>query len=74
MITLPASPDPVRGDTMTVLRSILLLVGAALAEIGSGWLVWQGAGILALGLYGFVATFQPWSPGVAVSRVPAHNG
>ena len=55
---------------MTVLRSILLFALAALAEIGGAWLVWQGvrehrglafagAGILALGLYGFVATFQP---------------
>lgn len=43
---------------------------AALAEIGGAWLVWQGvreqrgllwvgAGVLALGLYGFVATLQP---------------
>jgi small multidrug resistance family-3 protein len=55
---------------MTVLRSILLFTLAALAEIGRAWLVWQGvrehrglvfvgAGIVALGLYGFVATFQP---------------
>jgi small multidrug resistance family-3 protein len=55
---------------MTVLRSILLFAVAALAEIGGAWLVWQGvrehrglifvgAGILALGAYGFVATFQP---------------
>ncbi len=55
---------------MTVLRSILLFVLAALAEIGGAWLVWQGvrehrglawtgAGMLALGGYGFVATFQP---------------
>jgi small multidrug resistance family-3 protein len=55
---------------MIVLRSILLFVAAALAEIGGAWLVWQGvreqrglvfvgAGMLALGLYGFVATFQP---------------
>ena len=55
---------------MTVLRSILLFVVAALAEIGGAWLVWQGvreqrglvwvgAGVLALGTYGFVATFQP---------------
>jgi small multidrug resistance family-3 protein len=54
---------------MTVLRSILLFALAALAEIGGAWLVWQGvredrglvfvgAGILALGLYGFIATFQ----------------
>jgi small multidrug resistance family-3 protein len=55
---------------MTVLRSILLFILAALSEIGGAWLVWQGvrehrglafvgAGILVLGLYGFVATFQP---------------
>jgi small multidrug resistance family-3 protein len=55
---------------MTVLRSVLLFALAALAEIGGAWLVWQGvrehrglafvgAGILALGIYGFVATFQP---------------
>ena len=55
---------------MTVTRSILLFVVAALAEIGGAWLVWQGwrehrgvvwiaAGVLALGAYGFVATFQP---------------
>jgi small multidrug resistance family-3 protein len=55
---------------MTVLRSIVLFVLAALAEIGGAWLVWQGvreqrgflwigAGVLALGFYGFVATLQP---------------
>ena len=55
---------------MTVARSILLFVLAALAEIGGAWLVWQGvrenkglafvaAGIVALGAYGFVATLQP---------------
>jgi small multidrug resistance family-3 protein len=55
---------------VTVLRSIVLFVVAALAEIGGAWLVWQGvrehrgltwigAGIVALGLYGFVATLQP---------------
>ncbi|MEV4535062.1 YnfA family protein [Asanoa sp. NPDC049518] len=55
---------------MTVARSIALYVAAALAEIGGAWLVWQGvrehrgllwvgAGVVALGLYGFVATFQP---------------
>jgi small multidrug resistance family-3 protein len=54
---------------MTVLRSIILFVVAALAEIGGAWLVWQGfredrgvayvgAGVLALGAYGFIATFQ----------------
>lgn len=55
---------------MTVLRSIALFVVAALAEIGGAYLVWQGvrqkrgliyigAGVVALGLYGFVATLQP---------------
>ena len=55
---------------MTVLRSVLLFVLAALAEIGGAWLIWQGvrqqrglvwigAGIVALALYGFVATLQP---------------
>ncbi|MEU8268125.1 YnfA family protein [Sphaerisporangium sp. NPDC049002] len=54
---------------MVVLRSIALFVLAAVAEIGGAWLVWQGvrehrgllwmgAGVLALGVYGFVATFQ----------------
>lgn len=53
-----------------VFRSIILFVLAALAEIGGCWLVWQGireqrgwlfvgAGVIALGLYGFVATLQP---------------
>jgi small multidrug resistance family-3 protein len=55
---------------MTVLRSLALFLLAALAEIGGAWLVWQGvrehrgwlfagAGVLALGAYGFVATLQP---------------
>src|SRR3712207_2974584 len=55
---------------MTVLRSAVLFVLAAVAEIGGAWLVWQGvreqrgllwvgAGVLALGAYGFVATLQP---------------
>ncbi|MBA2390509.1 MAG: YnfA family protein [Geodermatophilaceae bacterium] len=55
---------------MTVLRSVMLFVVAAFAEIGGAWLVWQGvrehkgllwvgAGVLALGAYGFVATLQP---------------
>ncbi|NKQ53617.1 YnfA family protein [Amycolatopsis sp. K13G38] len=55
---------------MSVLRSIALFVLAALLEIGGAWLVWQGVrehrgwlwtggGVLALGLYGFVATLQP---------------
>ncbi|MGH3318822.1 MAG: YnfA family protein [Streptosporangiaceae bacterium] len=55
---------------MIVVRSLLLFVVAALAEIGGAWLVWQGVrehrgwlwilgGVLALGAYGFVATLQP---------------
>lgn len=55
---------------MDVMRSIPLFVLAAIAEIGGAWLVWQGvreqrglawigAGVIALGLYGFVATLQP---------------
>ena len=55
---------------MTVLRSIALFALAAVAEIGGAWLVWQGvreqrgllwvgAGVIALGLYGLVATLQP---------------
>lgn len=55
---------------MTVTRSILLFVLAALFEIGGAWLVWQGArehrgwlwigaGMIALGIYGLVATMQP---------------
>ena len=55
---------------MTLVRSVPLFVLAALFEIGGAWLVWQGvreqrgwawvgAGVVALGLYGFVATLQP---------------
>jgi small multidrug resistance family-3 protein len=55
---------------MTVARSVLLFVLAAVAEIGGAWLVrqglrehrgwlWIGAGVVALGLYGFMATLQP---------------
>jgi small multidrug resistance family-3 protein len=54
---------------MSVGRTIALFVLAAFAEIGGAWLVWQGvregrgvawigAGIAALGAYGFVATLQ----------------
>lgn len=53
-----------------MMRSVALFVVAAIAEIGGAWLVWQGvrehrgllwvgAGVVALGLYGFVATLQP---------------
>lgn len=55
---------------MTVVGSLALFALAALAEIGGAWLVWQGvredrgwiwvgAGFIALGLYGLVATLQP---------------
>ena len=55
---------------MTVLRSLALFALAAVTEIGGAWLIWQsvrehrgvlwaGAGIVALGAYGFVATLQP---------------
>lgn len=55
---------------MTVAKSIALFAVAALFEIGGAWLVWQGvrehrgavwvgAGVVALGAYGFVATLQP---------------
>lgn len=51
-------------------RSIALFIAAALAEIGGAYLVWIGLkddkgllyvvlGVIALGLYGIVATFQP---------------
>lgn len=51
-------------------KSITLFVAAALAEIGGAYLVWIGLrddkgalfvvlGVVALGLYGVVATFQP---------------
>jgi small multidrug resistance family-3 protein len=51
-------------------RSIALFAAAALAEIGGAYLVWVGLrddrglfvvvlGVIALGLYGVVATLQP---------------
>ncbi len=55
---------------MLPIRSILLFLAAAVCEIGGAWLVWQGvrehrgwlwisSGVVALGIYGFVATLQP---------------
>jgi small multidrug resistance family-3 protein len=55
---------------MTIARSLVLFVAAAIAEIGGAWLVWQGVrehrgwvwiggGVIALGIYGVVATLQP---------------
>jgi small multidrug resistance family-3 protein len=57
-------------ERLTVPRSIVLFLLAALTEIGGCWLVgqgvresrgwvWIGAGVIVLGLYGFVATLQP---------------
>src|SRR6478735_4802805 len=54
---------------MSVVRTIVLFIVAAIAEIGGAWLIWQGvrehrglafigAGIAALAAYGFVATLQ----------------
>ncbi len=54
---------------MTIVKSVLLFLLAAVAEIGGAWLIWQGvrehrgllwigAGVVALGLYGFVATLH----------------
>jgi small multidrug resistance family-3 protein len=54
---------------MSLARSVALFALAAAAEIGGAWLVWQGvheqrgllwigAGVVALGLCGFVATLQ----------------
>ena len=51
-------------------KSVVLFILAAVLEIGGAWLVWQGvrehrgwlwiaAGMIALGVYGFAAAFQP---------------
>lgn len=55
---------------MHTLRVIALFVVAAFAEIGGAWLIWQGVrehrgavfvglGVIALALYGVIATLQP---------------
>jgi small multidrug resistance family-3 protein len=60
---------PGKLTAMTIAKSLVLFAMAALAEIGGAWLVWQGvrehkgwiwvgAGVVALGLYGLVATLQ----------------
>ena len=60
-------PPSVRG--LSVVRSLVLFVLVAVVEIGGAWLVWPGvrehravasagAGVAALGAYGFVATLQ----------------
>lgn len=64
------APGFVGSAFVTFLRSIVLFLLAAVAEIGGAWLAWQGvrehrgwawmgAGVIALGMYGFVATLQP---------------
>ncbi len=67
------STEPLGGSlqsAVTVLRSLLLFMLAAVAEIGGAWLVWQGVrehrgpgwiatGILAPGAYGLLASLQP---------------
>ena len=69
-MSIARRPPDVVAFLMIIARSIALFVLAALAEIGGAWLIWQGvrehrglvwigAGIIALGLYGFVATLQP---------------
>ena len=71
---------------MLVLRSAALFVLAGLLEIGGAWLVWQGVrehrgrlwigtGVMALGVYGFVATLQPdaSSPRTVESSSPARS-
>jgi small multidrug resistance family-3 protein len=66
---VPALLLPKDPAAVLVARSVALFVVAALFEIGGAWLVWQGvrehrgwiwigAGVIALGLYGVVATFQ----------------
>lgn len=66
----PAAPHRGTYDPRVPAKSIVLFVLAAILEIGGAWLVWQGirehrglvwvgAGVIALGLYGFVATLQP---------------
>ena len=68
---------------MVVARSLALFIVAALFEIGGCWLVWQGlrehrgwvwigAGVVTLGLYGLVATFQP--SGDFGRILPAYGG
>jgi small multidrug resistance family-3 protein len=67
---LDSPPRPRHDRRVIPVRSLALFVVAAFFEIGGAWLVWQGVrehrgwlwvlgGILALGAYGFVATYQP---------------
>ncbi|MGO2540668.1 MAG: YnfA family protein [Specibacter sp.] len=54
---------------MSIAKTIILFVLAAVAEIGGAWLIWQAVredkawwwaalGIVALGAYGFIAAMQ----------------
>jgi small multidrug resistance family-3 protein len=63
-------PVNIPAETVSIAKTAVLFVLAALAEIGGAWLVWQavregkdwwwaGLGVIALGVYGFVATLQP---------------
>src|SRR3954465_12515407 len=63
-------PGDGRLAAVPLARSVLLFVLAAVAEIGGAWLIWQGvrehrgllwagAGVVALGGYGFGAALQP---------------
>ena len=65
-----------------LIKTLVLFAMAALAEIGGTWLIWQGlrenrgllwiaGGVMALGLYGFVAALQP---DAAFGRVLAAYG
>jgi small multidrug resistance family-3 protein len=60
----------VPAEAVSIGKITVLFILAAAAEIGGAWLVWQsvregkdwwwaGLGVIALGLYGFVATLQP---------------
>jgi small multidrug resistance family-3 protein len=63
-------PVSIPAETVPIVKTAVLFVLAAIAEIGGAWLVWQavregkdwwwaGLGVIALGVYGFVATLQP---------------
>jgi small multidrug resistance family-3 protein len=63
-------PVNIPAETVSIGKTAVLFILAAAAEIGGAWLVWQavregkdwwwaGLGVVALGLYGFVATLQP---------------
>lgn len=54
---------------MSIAKTVILFVFAAVAEIGGAWLVWQAVredkawwwaalGVMALGAYGFIAAMQ----------------